>query len=200
MERNIILCILLMMSTSLLAQRAKDQSWSVFSGGMILDQSKLSTTKLAYEKKHFGLSTDFTYDTYYEKWTDGTQSTFSLYGVSIAARLYSQQMGRGLFAEGFGGYGLAKLTTSVNDLDNKIKADELFPVTGFGFGYRLGKKPKGLFGEIAYRATIPLKNVHLYTTDEKPDPQGLDNISYQSWIFEKGKPSGQLYVGIGYSF
>ena len=200
MERNIVLCILLMMSISLLAQRAKDQSWSAFSGGMILNQSKLSTTKFAFEKKHFGLTTDFTYDTYHEKWGDGTQSNFSLYGVSLSARLYSKQMGRGFFAEGFGGYGLAKLKTSIDDLDSKIIDDEYFPVTGLGFGYRLAKKPKGLFGEVAYRATIPMKDVHLYTTDEKPDPQGLDNISYQSWIFEKGKPTGQLYIGIGYSF
>ena len=175
-------------------------SWSVFSGGMIVGESILSTTKFGYEKKHFGLSADFTYDDYQEKWNDGSKSKFALYGVSIGARYYSGSMGRGFFAEGFGGYGLARLTTTQNTQNKEIKDSDYLPVTGLGLGYRFGRKPKGLFGEVAYRATVPLKNVHLYTTDDKPDPQSVSNISYQSWVFEQGKASGQFYVGIGYSF
>jgi hypothetical protein len=175
-------------------------SWSAFSGGMIVGQSILSTTKFGYEKKHFGLSADFTFDNYREKWNDGSKSKFDLYGVSVGARYYTRSMGRGFFAEGFGGYGLARLTTNQSTQKQQLKESEYLPVSGVGLGYRFGRKPKGPFGEVAYRATVPLKNVHLYTTDDKPDPQAVSNISYQSWIFEKGKASGQFYVGIGYSF
>lgn len=200
MKNTICITILALVTTSLLAQPAGDQSLSVFSGAMFFSQSILSTSKLGYEKKHLGISADFTYDSYREKWDDGSKSTFTLYGASVGARYYTRPMGRGFFAEGFGGYGLAQLNTCECNQGKEIKVREYLPLTGLGLGYRFGKRPKGFFGEIAYRTTIPLKNVHLYTTDEKPDPQGLDNISYQSWIFEKGKASGQLYVGIGYSF
>lgn len=177
-----------------------DSSWSVFSGGMFLGESVLSTTKVGFEKKHFALSTDFTIDNYHEKWDDDSTSKFNFYGVSVGARYYTRPMGRGFFVEGFGGYGFTKLTTNQSTSTTILKDTNSLPVSGIGLGYRFGKKPKGLFGEVAYRATVPLKNVHLYTTDDKPDPENISNISYQSWIFEKGKASGQFYLGVGYSF
>ena len=182
------------------AMSQNDSSWSVFSGGMFLGKSVLSTTKVGFEKKHFAISTDFTVDNYREKWNDGSKSKFNFYGVSVGARYYTRPMGRGLFAESFGGYGFTQLTTTQSAQTSKLKDTNSLPLAGLGLGYRFGKKPKGLFGEVAYRATVPLKNVHLYTTDEKPNPENISNISYQSWVFEKGKTSGQLYLGIGYSF
>lgn len=198
--KKIFIATLVLLSTPALAQRANDQSWSAFTGGIIYGRSVLSTNKLGWEKKHLGLLVDFTYDDYREKWDDGSKSTFGLYGLSVGARYYTKPMGRGFFAEGFGGYAYTQVKTRMQDQQKEVRDKDFLPMTGLGLGYRFGKKPKGLFGEVAYRSTIPLKDTHLYTTDQKPDPQVLDNISYQSWIFEKGKASGQLYIGIGYSF
>lgn len=200
MKRIFIAYVLALLPTALFAQRTGDNSWSAFSGGMVFGSSILSTTKFGYERNHIGLTADVSFDSYREKWDDGSKSTFALYGISMGGRYYTRLMGRGFFAEGFGGYSLVKLNTSENSTGKKIIDSEYLPVTGLGLGYRFGKKPRGLFGEVAYRATVPLKNVHLYTTNTKPDPQVVDNISYQSWIFEKGKASGQFYLGIGYSF
>jgi hypothetical protein len=198
MEKILIVIAFTWLPMLVLAQPSS--SYSAFSGGMIVGQSILSTTKFGYEKKHFGLSADFTFDSYQEKWSDGSESKFALYGVSVGVRYYTSSMGRGLFAEGFGGYGLTQLTTKQNAMKQELYDSDYLPVTGLGMGYRLGKKPKGLFGELGYRSTVALKNAHLYTTDDKPDPNAVGNISYQSWIFKKGKASGQFYLGIGYSF
>jgi hypothetical protein len=180
------------------AQEKDKNSLSVFTGGMAVKSSLLSTTKLGYESGHFGALADLTYDTYKETWSDGSKSFYQLYGFSASGRYYLQPLGRSIFAEVSIGMGRPSLTTTEGD-QQKVKKDVL-PLSGFGLGWRFGKKPKGLFGEVGFRWSYSLKDSHLYTTDAKPDQQGLDNISYQSWLFEKGKGSGQLYLGIGYSF
>ena len=200
MKQIIIFYLAITLPATMFAQQSHNTSKSIFSGGMWVGQSILSTTKFSYDKGHLGIVSDFTWDNYRENWQDGTQSSFSLYGFSVGARYYSNVMGRGLFVEGFGGYGQAKLKTEDSNQLMTINDQKSLPLTGFALGCRFGKKPKGLFGEVAYRATIPLNDLHLYTTESKPDTNGLDNISYQSWIFERGKAMGQVYVGIGYSF
>lgn len=180
------------------AQNRANKSFSIFSGGMVIKRSILSTTKLGHEFKNFGFITDFSYDDYYETWHDGSKSYFKLRAISLSARYYLRPKGRSLFAEVNAGLGFPKLTTSTNG-DEKVKISNL-PITGFGLGWRFGKKPKGLFGETGWRTTTSLKDLHLFTTNEKPATNDLENISYQSWIFKKGNFSSQIYLGIGYSF
>lgn len=180
------------------AQDSPKHSFSVMTGGIIFKNSLVSTNKIGYEWSHFGVITDFTYDTYKETWEDKSRSYFDLYALSISGRYYSKKLGRGLFGEVNLGLGRAALTTKENNLQEVKK--QTLPLAGLGAGWRFGKKPKGLFGEIGYRFSMALSDAHLYTTDQKPGTDGLDNISYQSWLFEKGKGSGQLYAGIGFSF
>lgn len=192
----LILSIGLFASTQ--AQDTSKHSFSVMTGGIVFKNSLVSTNKIGYEWGHFGVITDFTYDTYKETWKDHSRSKFDLYALSFSGRYYTKTKGRGFFAEVNAGLGRVSIKTNENNQEEVKK--QTIPLAGMGLGWRFGKRPKGLFGEVGYRFNVALKDAHLYTTDQKPVTNGLDNISYQSWLFEKGKGSGQLYVGVGFSF
>lgn len=194
----LLLIVFLGFFTNSQAQDSSNQSFSIMTGGIVFKNSLVSTNKIGYEWRHFGIITDFTYDTYKETWNDNSKSNFNLYALSLSGRYYTKTMGRGFFAEV--NAGLARVALSTSENNQKEISKQTLPLAGLGLGWRFGKRPKGIFGEAGYRFNVALKDAHLYTTDLKPNTNGLDNISYQSWLFEKGKGSGQLYIGIGFSF
>lgn len=193
-----LLFLFFLFSSSISGQEMGNSSYSVFTGGMIVSNSILSTTKIGYEYKHLGLSIDFSHDEYSETWEDNTKSHFQIRVLSIASRYYLRQQGRSFFAEL--GIGIGNPTLSLKETSHTKKAKEQTPLAEWGLGWRFGKKPKGIFGEIGLRSTTSFKDIHLYTTEAAPDRAEIDNISYQSWLIKKGSFSSQIYVGIGYSF
>jgi len=190
--------ILSLISPFIQAQHKDNRSFSIFTGGIIIGKSHLSTTKIGMEFNKYSILTDFTYDDYSETWDDGSSSKFQIVALSFAGRYYLKPLGRGIFAELYSGLGKSIITTVENGQTKNMS--DIKPFSGFGLGWRFGKKPKGIFGEIAYRYSISWKESHLYTTDIKPNTNNLESFSYQSWYTKKGEGTSQLYIGIGYSF
>lgn len=174
------------------------QSLSFMTGGMIIGKSSLWVNKFSAERNHIGFLIDLTRDTYREKWSDDSGGKYRLLSISGAGRYYLKPYARSLFAEIAMGWAAPKLTVhSANDQERMVGN---FGAAGWGAGWRFGKRNSKFFGEAGFRSVFPLKTVHLYSGFEPLPGSTKENITYQSWYFEKLKSTSQFYLGIGHSF
>src|SRR5688500_4417932 len=117
-----------LLSINAYSQNDDNQSWSFFSGGMLLKQSTLWTTKVGWEKNKWSLLGDLTYDNYRETWHDGSASKFNLYSVSLSGRYYLKQLGRSLFAEVT--TGVARTILKTDEDHQQLKRSASLPLAG----------------------------------------------------------------------
>lgn len=195
---SMALFILIIIMNNNIVNAQNENSYSIFTGGMVLKNSLLSTTKSGYEFGNFALISDFTFDQYKEKWSDGSSGKFLLTGFSSSVRYYLNDDRMGFFGEA--GFGMSKVSLTTKAGGTEKKVSENIPMASIVIGYRYKINIPGLFLEGGYRTSTPLKSSHLYTTENKPETESGKNIGYQSWNFEKFRFSGQIYLGLGYSF
>ncbi len=175
-----------------------NRSKSVLIGGVYTGESLLLITKLGYEYGHLGINIEFSNDQTREKWPDGSKGSYHLYAPALTGRLYLKPHGRGPFAEAGAAGAVASLT--VRQDGRQVTWRGALPLASWGVGWRFGRRPRGWFGEMAFRSNYALRTLHLYTDAAAPEESKAGTIAYQSWYLQKGKAYPQLYVGIGYSF
>jgi|GEM_PF-5714423 len=159
----------------------------------------MATLKVGYDRGHFGINGDYTF-AYSEKnrSLDGSMDQYRAMIGFINGRVYSGQ-GRGLFAEVGAGGTFNRLKT-IFEGEVAVKKAGFVPLVNAGLGYRLGFKPKGLYGEIGVRSTMALDDQHLYTTAEKPQGSQDKFHTYHSFYTRKFAKMLQPSLSIGYSF
>jgi hypothetical protein len=119
-----------------------------------------------------------------------------MWGASAALRRYTRDAGRGLFAEVGGGVARAALDVTP-DGGATVTRRTTVPLATWGLGGRLGLGRVPAFVEAGLRSAIPLATRHLHAGDTPPEGSTRDLVTYQSWYFGRGKPSSQMYLGLG---
>lgn len=167
-------------------------------GGFKFKDSTLLLNKFSLEEENFSVILDLTYDNYNETWSDGSHSDFTINGVSIGGRYYPFGSKKGFF--GGLSLGMIKSTLTTSELGTEKRVSDQMFVSGYELGYRASMTDKPIFLELGLRTTEFSKDLHLYTTNSKPDINTIDNISYQSWVFKKSESASQIYIGGGITF
>jgi hypothetical protein len=119
-----------------------------------------------------------------------------LWAASLAARRYTGEGGRGLYAEVGGGAGRATLDVTPDGGATVVRRATV-PLATVGVGGRLGVGRTPAFVELGLRSAIPLATRHLHAGAAPPAGSTREPVSYQSWYFGRGRASSQMYVGIG---
>ena len=193
------LSVNLLVAQSNFIKSENPNSKSLFLGGFLIKKSTLFIGKVGFERGHFGVVADITRDAVKEKWeVDNTKGHYVLWVYSLSGRYYFRPMGRSFFAEV--GVGTSKANLTVDYGSHSIKKTTSLPLASWGLGWRFGKKPRGLFGEVGFRNAYALKERHLYTDATKPAGSTNEGVTYHSWYFKKGKSTASLYLGVGFSF
>jgi hypothetical protein len=61
----------------------------------------------------------------------------------------------------------------------------------------MGRRRTPAFVELGLRSAVPLATRHVHAGATPPAGSTRESVSYQSWYFGRGKPSSQIYVGVG---
>jgi hypothetical protein len=155
--------------------------------------------RLEYNRYHYGVTLDGLLSRNgVRRAADASEDRYQAILPSLNARLYSGQLGRGVYAEAGGGLLLAQLETRF-DGSGAVKKNAVLPVATFGLGYRLGRNPKGIFGEVGLRGAFSLADEHLYTGEQRPTGRrGVQ--STHSYRFRELSLLWQPSLSVGYSF
>lgn len=176
-------------------------------GGYEMGGFKLGMLKLAYEYNHWSGGMDIFRQEFQMKWDSADISGVStglyrLNGFGVFGRFYMSKIARNAYAEIGAGVGQPKLTVTY-PTGNKISDQWKLQYFQFGAGWRLGFRPRGLFGEIGYRGYLALSRVPILRTDAIGTlVYGREGrpIQYHIWYLRKYRLMNQFTVGLGYSF
>jgi hypothetical protein len=147
------------------------------------------------------LVADVSRDGVTERWPEGatqvaSRGEYVMWAASASARRYTRPGGRGFFAEAGGGAAHATLDVTP-DAGAAVTRRATVPMAVWGAGGRLGVGRTPAFVELGVRSAIPLATRHLHPGATPPAGSTRESVSYQSWYFGRGKPSSQMYVGVG---
>ncbi len=164
-------------------------------------------TRFGYGKKHWQGSFDVFGMGNTVKWDSAdqnmrSQGRYSYWGFGASGRVYMSNTGRNAFAEIGAGTAAPRLAVTYGD-GKEAKDKWKMQFLSFGAGWRLGVKPRGLFGEIGYRGYMVVHKMPFLYTDLLAQPQiGKDApaLQYHIWYIRRFRLNHQLSVGIGYSF
>jgi hypothetical protein len=208
----VVAAILLLSAPHVLAQdtaserptaRPAPTAASVVAGGFLIGESRLALLKAEQARGRWSLVLDVTRDAVDERWSPSatqvaSRGDYVLWGASAALRRYTRTAGRGLFAEIGGGAARAALDVTP-DGGAAVTRRATVPLASWGVGGRLGIGRSPAFLEAGLRSVIPLATRHLHAGDTPPSGSTRDYVTYQSWYFGRGKPTSQMYVGVGLS-
>lgn len=169
-----------------------------FAGGML---------KAGYGKNHWQGSVDIFRQETVVKWDSSDQNArssgrYAYWGFGASGRFYMSTIGRNAYAEI--GAGTANPSLKVTYADGTTAKDRWkMQYLNFGGGWRLGFKPKGLFGEIGYRGYMVVHRMPYLYTDLLAQPVfGKDGpaLQYHIWYIRRFRLNHQVMLGVGYSF
>jgi hypothetical protein len=174
---------------------------SLVAGGFLIGDSRLALLKGEHARGRWALVADVTRDAVAERWTPSatqvaSRGEYVMWGASAALRRYTRDAGRGFFAEVGGGAARATLDVTP-DGGARVTRRATVPLATWGVGGRAGLGRMPAFVEGGLRSAIPLATRHLHAGDSPPVGSTRELVTYQSWYFGRGKPSSQMYLGIG---
>jgi hypothetical protein len=181
---------------------AATRATSVTVGGFLIADSRLALAKVEHARGRWSLVGDVTRDGVHERWsTSATQvasrGEYVMWSASAAARRYTRPRARGFFAEASGGVARAALEVTPDGGVAAATRRATVPLAAWGVGGRFGIGRSPAFAELGYRSAIPLATRHLYTDPAPPEGSTRESVTYHSWYFGRGKPTSQMYVGLG---
>lgn len=127
-----------------------------------------------------------------------------LWAYGITGRLYGRPPGRGPFGE----VGIVRAHPRLRVTDSAgatATRRAALPMLSWGAGWRSGlggqARWRGVFGELALRSSVFLRERHLYTDPTPPAGSTEEALTDRSWYFGRGAVSSSFYVvGVGRSF
>jgi hypothetical protein len=150
--------------------RVHERATSLMLGGFAVAQSRLALAKAEHARGLWSVIADVTRDGVRERWTARAPQPASR-GAYV------------LWAAPEGGVAAVRRAT--------------VPLAALGAGGRFGIGRTPAFVELGLRTSVPLQTRHLYTDAAPPAGGRREPVSYHSWYLGRGKPSSQMFVGVG---
>jgi hypothetical protein len=181
--------------------RVHERATSLMLGGFAVAQSRLALAKAEHARGLWSVIADVTRDGVRERWTarapqPASRGAYVLWAASAGVRRYTRAGARGFYAEGGGGVSRASLEVTPEGGVAAVRRATV-PLAALGAGGRFGIGRTPAFVELGLRTSVPLQTRHLYTDAAPPAGGRREPVSYHSWYLGRGKPSSQMFVGVG---